>query len=112
LTILLLLLAFEVEAENGFIHDTGQQKHPLYLFFFWYSSQLILESNSDLGFEEFPFLLCGGHALSVPKLNTPVKYWDFDFGMGFETGRRPCFGGLRNGGMRVPKTVVFGTTKR
>ena len=60
--------------------------------FVGYFPRFVMKSDGDLGFKEFPFLLCGCHTLSVPKLIALVKFWHFDFGMGFGTVSQLCNG--------------------
>jgi hypothetical protein len=47
-----------VQAQDGLIHHPGQEKDLLDLLCLRDSSQLIIEGNGDLGFEQ-PFLLFG-----------------------------------------------------
>jgi hypothetical protein len=73
-----------VKSQYSFVHNSGQHGYVLYLFFFRYSSQFILQGNGNFGFQE-SFLLFATHITNVPELKNFVKFWNFDIGTGFGT---------------------------
>ena len=49
---MLLLLAFEVQSQNRFVHHAGEQKDLIDLLLLGHPAELVLEGHGDLGFEE------------------------------------------------------------
>ena len=72
-----------MKPENGFIHDTSQQKHLVNFLSFGNSSEFVVESDSYFGFQEFFLLFSGCHILFVSKLMTLVKIRNEDLEMQF-----------------------------
>jgi hypothetical protein len=71
---LLLFQTFVVQAQDCFIHDPGQMKDRVDLVLRWHTLVLILQGNSDLGFEEFfLFVRLLHYIFSVSKPVSKVK---------------------------------------
>ena len=108
-----LLLSLEMKSENGFIHNTSEEKYVFNFFLLGNPAEFVVEGNRYFGFQKFLLLLSGCHILKVyQNLLTLSRYETLFLICTFEMVSRAGEGISGVGRLGVSKTVVFETHLR